>query len=62
MILYSVTINIEKEIEEEWLNWMKQIHIPSMLDTKLIAENKILKHQTEVGESEGITYSFQYIF
>jgi len=60
MILYNITINIEKEVEEEWFVWMKQIHIPAILDTGLVKDNKILKLLTEIDESMGITYSFQY--
>lgn len=60
MILYNITINIEKEVQEEWLDWMKRVHIPSILNTGLFNENKILKLLTEVDESIGITYSFQY--
>ena len=60
MILYSITININKEFQEEWVNWMKEIHIPAVLQSGLILENKILKLLTEVGESEGTTFSYQY--
>ena len=28
MIVYNVTVNIETEVESDWLSWMKQTHIP----------------------------------
>jgi hypothetical protein len=61
MILYSITINIEKETQKEWLIWMQNIHIPSILKTGLIIENKILRLLNETEESSGVTYSFQFL-
>jgi len=31
MYLYNVTVGVDKEIEEEWLRWMKQQYIPSIM-------------------------------
>ena len=59
MILYSVTVNIEEGVHDEWLHWMKTEHIPDVLNTGLFVDNKILKLLTEVGNG-GVTYSFQY--
>jgi hypothetical protein len=59
MILYSVTINIENEVHDEWLSWMKNNYIPTLVKSGLIVENKILRLLTEV-DNEGTTYSFQY--
>ena len=28
MILYNVTVNIDKDVEQDWINWMKNTHIP----------------------------------
>lgn len=59
MILYNVTINIDEAVHEEWLVWMKAVHIPDVLATGLFVENRICKVE---GESEGgITYAIQYI-
>ena len=59
MILYNVTINIDERSHADWLEWMKEVHIPDVMRTGLFLENKIcLIH----GESEGgISYSVQYI-
>lgn len=59
MHIYNVTINIEEDIHEEWLEWMKNEHIPDMLATgkfKKALMSKVLV-QEEMG---GITYSVQY--
>ncbi len=59
MILYSVTVNIDNGVHDEWLHWMKTEHIPDVLKTGLFVDNNILKLLTEVGNG-GVTYSLQY--
>ena len=58
MIIYNVTINIDNDVREEWLQWMKEKHIPEVLETGLFIENKIFRVLVE--EEEGTTYSIQY--
>ena len=59
MILYNVTVNIDKEVSKEWLNWMQEIHIPDVLATGLFLENKVARIHAE--EDGGISYSIQYL-
>jgi hypothetical protein len=59
MILYNVTINIEPDVHEEWLEWMQEAYIPHLLTSGLILDNKILRLLYEI-ENAGITYAFQY--
>lgn len=59
MILYNVTVNIEKDVESEWLQWMREEHIPAVLDTGLFKHNKIFRLLNET-ENEDTTYSIQY--
>lgn len=59
MILYNVTVNVEKDVEKEWLDWMKNIHIPFVLKTNLFEENKIFRIMHD-SEDAGINYSIQY--
>ena len=33
MITYSVTITVEKDIEDSWLKWMKEVHIKDVIKT-----------------------------
>ncbi|MFN3343014.1 MAG: DUF4286 family protein [Flavobacteriales bacterium] len=59
MILYNVTVNIDEQIHEEWLQWMKDVHIPDVMRTGMFIENKICKI---LAESEGgVSYSVQYL-
>jgi len=59
MILYSITINIDHQVHEEWLTWMKIHHIPDILATGLFVDNKVLRLLNEY-DNGGVTYSFQY--
>ena len=43
MITYSVTITIDAGIEAEWLDWMKRIHVPDVVDTGCFSECRICK-------------------
>jgi hypothetical protein len=59
MILYNVTINIEPDVHEEWLDWMQEAYVPHLLTSGLILENRVLRLLYEI-ENAGITYAFQY--
>lgn len=58
MYIYNVTINIDKSVEQVWLRWMQEKHIPEMLATGKFTEAKFC--QVMVDEDQGITYSVQY--
>ena len=59
MILYNVTIGIDLDIENEWLEWMVTKHIPKVMATGMFQEYKIFKvlSQEDQGSS---SYSIQY--
>ena len=59
MILYNITINVDSDIHEEWLDWIRNKHIPDVLSTGLFIENKICKIHAE--EEGGLSYSIQYL-
>lgn len=59
MYIYNVTINIQEEVEQKWLAWMRNQHIPAMLNTGKFT--KALLTRVNVEEPMGgITYSVQY--
>lgn len=60
MILYNVTVNIDKDVAGEWLLWMKEEHIPDVMATGLFLENKIFRLLNEEEDNGGITYAIQY--
>lgn len=59
MIIYNVTTNIQESVQEQWLNWMQQKHIPEILSTGKFSSARIVKVLVEE-EMGGITYSVQY--
>jgi len=59
MILYNVTVKINATLEQDWLQWMKDVHIPDVLDTGLFNDHKICKILFEE-EDGGVTYAIQY--
>lgn len=61
MIIFNITVNISHAAEKEWLNWMKQVHIPEIIATDLLMEHKLLRLLTEI-ENEGSTYTSQFTF
>jgi len=60
MIIYSVTINIEEDVHQDWLNWMKTQHIPDVMATKIFSEHRLLKVLSRNEGEEGHTYNIQY--
>ncbi len=59
MILYNVTVNIDLSVHDEWLQWMKEVHIPDVMATGLFLENKMCRIHAE--EEGGKSYSIQYL-
>ncbi|MTI20058.1 DUF4286 family protein [Fulvivirga sp. RKSG066] len=59
MVLYNVTVGIDKDIEAEWVEWIKEKHIPDVMATKMFVEYKMFKVLNQ-DEEESISYSIQY--
>jgi len=59
MIIYNVTVNIEDSVHNEWLQWMKEVHIPEVLKTGLFSQSRLSKVLIDE-EMGGQTYSIQY--
>lgn len=43
MIIYNVTVSVEKSIVKDWLNWMKTEHIPEIMGLSLFTRAQINK-------------------
>lgn len=59
MLLYNVTVKIEKSVHNEWLRWMLTKHIPEVMATGCFVRNQVgrlISHE----EEDGITYALQY--
>lgn len=59
MLLYNMTIGIDKEIEPEWLNWMKTYYLPAAMSSKAFLHFRIYKVLTHDDEGS-VSYSIQY--
>ncbi len=59
MIVYNITIKIDPAIQEEWLQWQQEEHIPDIMSTGMFIEYKMFR-LLEQDESEGMTYVIQY--
>jgi len=58
MIIYSVTVTIQSEIETQWRNWMKEVHIPEVLRTGCFRECRMFKINNPATEQP--SYVMQY--
>lgn len=58
MIVYNVTVNIDESVHDEWLEWMKNKHIPDVVSTGCFTQGKI--YRIMVHEEQGVSYSIQY--
>ena len=59
MLIYNVTINIDDSVHDDWLNWMRDKHIPDMLATGKFSHAKMTKILVDE-EMGGTSYSIQY--
>lgn len=59
MILYNITINVTPDIEQDFITWMKSVHIPEVLETGIFQDHKFyrLLHESEDGS---VNYCIQY--
>lgn len=60
MIIYSVTVNIEDDVHDEWKEWMRNIHIPDVMDTGIFSEHLMSRVISHNPEETGTTYNIQY--
>lgn len=60
MILYNVTVNIDASVHDEWVEWMKEVHIPDVMRTGKFIEHKFNRVRTGE-EAGGFTYAIQYL-
>ena len=59
MILYNVTVAIDKKVENDWLIWMKNVHIPEVMETNQFETYKFFKVMN-TDDPETSSYSVQY--
>lgn len=59
-ILYNVTVKIETAIAPEWLDWMKNVHIPDVMATGCFESYKLTRILGDDDE-HGTGFAIQYV-
>ena len=60
MIIYSVTVSIDASIREEWISWMKQVHIPEVMATGYFHERTMQELLDPPPQPGSFTFNIQY--
>ena len=60
MLIYNVTVNIDHEVHQEWVQWMREVHIPDVMATECFVESRFSKVMVD-NDQGGETYSIQYL-
>lgn len=58
MIIYNVTIQLDQAIVTDWLDWMKKVHIPEVMETGMFLNYRLLRLMDD--NPEVTTYAVQY--
>jgi Domain of unknown function (DUF4286) len=59
MILYNVTVNIDATVGDEWLAYMREKHIPEVMETGHFLEARLVRVKGE--EEGGMTFATTYL-
>lgn len=61
MIQYNVTVNIDDSVHDEWLEWMKNEHLPMVMETGLFRRYAMFRILSRQEDETGVTYAIQYL-
>ena len=59
MIIYNVTLKVDIDIADAWVQWMKTEHMADLMNTGLFVDSRLCR-LLEQDDSEGFTYAAQY--
>ena len=59
MIIYNVTTKVSYQINERWMQWLKEEQIPAIMATGLFHDYRVC-WLFEQDDEDGITYALQY--
>jgi hypothetical protein len=60
MLIYNVTITIDRDIEPQWVKWMRETHIPDVMVTGMFLSyrmSRLLSHD----HADSEIYTIQYL-
>lgn len=58
-LVYNITIAVSEDVREEWLDWMRDVQIPKVLETGLFTSGRLMR--VHAFERDALTYSVQYL-
>jgi len=58
MILYNVTSSVDPEIAEEWVEYVRNVHMPEVMATGFFVKHQLCQLLNE--ENDGYTYAAQF--
>ncbi len=58
-VIYNVTVSLDHTIENEWVDWMRNKHIPDVMETGCFLESRMSKMNDE--ETGACTYAMTYV-
>ena len=56
MIIYNVTVTLNENIHSAWVEWVRHVHIPEVLSTKLFKKAVLSRIISDIE----LTYSIAY--
>lgn len=59
MLIYNVTTGVDKAIEQEWLIWMQEVHIPEVMKTQMFVGHRMYR-VLAAEEDATVSYAIQY--
>ncbi|MFA0961547.1 DUF4286 family protein [Roseivirga sp. BDSF3-8] len=58
MVIYNVTVSVNHDIHDDWMSYMKDTHIPDVMNTGTFTGHRFLRLVKQ--EPDGSTYCIQY--
>jgi len=58
--VYRVVVRVDREIAEEWLQWMRSVHVPEVLDTGCFTGCAISRQVEPVGVGPRASFALEY--
>lgn len=62
MGIYEVSIRIKKSIEEDWLGWMKEVHMKEVVSSGYFTQYELFKVIIPNAASDEVNYQIHYRF
>ncbi len=59
MIIYSVRVSIQNEVLEDWKQWMKEVHIPDVMNTGIFSACQ-MSRLLEENDLDSTIFNMQY--